>query len=182
MGIFDFLTRNDKLTKFAEDLTLMIIDYSLKSHKLFTNSIENSSFADIRIPESVNNSLFLEFFCFTYNMMDRSLFNMFVPSERDQVLEVVDNIAPYTFLNEINYYLQDSEIKELVNSRQIKYSHYTLKSENLSDTVFGKFGLILWERLGGENLTIIKQHCSYLIPFYTSMMLGITVLSDEHFG
>jgi hypothetical protein len=145
MGFFNNLFGNNK--KQNNKLSDLLIDYSLK----FNNAIL-SSYDTSQIDQTYLNNLKLESYAFTYQVIDRLLYETF-DHEKEKYMNLIDANTSQSFLDRINYDTSQTEFSRLINERQYEYSQFEFITNEMTNTIYWHFGnKITPKTLSQENV------------------------------
>ncbi len=139
MGFFNKSTPNPNIN-FIEGVSDLISNSAINiSDKLFT-LIDDSGITNTTLTQDNKNQISLEMFCICYHIVDRVLFDLFTPAERDYILNIIDRDTHLEYLGKINSRHLDAELRSIINTRQYDYGQCQLISEQMTDTVFWELG------------------------------------------
>ena len=132
MDLFNNLFGNNK--KQNNKLSDLVIDYSVK----FNNAVL-SSYDVSKIDKLYLSNLKLESYAFTYQVIDRMLYESF-GHEKEKYMNLIDANTPQLFLDRINCDTSLAEFSRLVNERQYEYSQLKFITNEMTDTIYWHFG------------------------------------------
>ncbi len=145
MNVFNDLFGSNK--KQNNKLSDFVIDYSLK----FNNAVL-SSYDVSKIDKLYLSNLKLESYAFTYQVIDRILFESF-GHEKEKYMNLIDANTSQLFLDEINCDTSQAEFSRLINERQYEYSQMKFITNEMTDTIYWHFGSkIVPKTLSQENV------------------------------
>ena len=175
MGLFGniFKSKEDTL---SEDLTLLIVDYTVKFYNLVVSNL------DKQYEEALSDKTKLEFYCFTYQLTDRIFNETFSTPERMRLLNMVDRYTHTAFLVKINRSDLQTKLAELINERQCQYSQFSFITEQMTDTIFGEFGKILSKTISFELNPQVYLTPMLLAEPAKDFMAEIAKLYSRHRG
>ena len=162
MGLFNNLFGNNK--KQNNKLSDLVIDYSVK----FNNAIL-SSYDVNKIDKIYLSNLKLESYAFTYQVIDRMLYESF-GHEKEKYMNLIDANTPQLFLDRINCDTSQAEFSRLINERQYEYSQLKFITNQMTDTIYWHFGSkIVPKTLSQKNIMSLVES----IPLLTEVNLEL---------